>query len=316
LTGTSALIDPAELGELEARVTAALARGDDEGLTVLGYGEISCVLRWPLGSGARACKRLPRFRDQASFDDYRSIFERYVAALTAGGIVVEPTELHAVRRPDRTLVGYLVQPLVPLEHLGPTVLGRLDPTADTGRPTGGRALLASVTDAVVGAVTPTVGLDAQISNWVWVDGRLTYLDLTTPMLRSPSGAIELDTGLFLARMPWLLRPPLARFVVPGIVATYHEPRSILVDLVGNLLKERLERWLPTALDVANASLAGAAPSIAGGRSPITDAEVRRYYTSDKRMWGLLQAVSQTDRAWQRRVRRRPYEFLLPGPIER
>lgn len=316
MTGSSALIDPAALGALEARVSAALGRGDDEGLTVLGYGEISCVLSWPPGQGARACKRLPRFRDQASFDAYRSIFDRYVAALTAAGIVVEPTELHAVRRPDQALVGYLVQPLVPFDHLAPSVLGRLDPTADTGRPTGGRALLASIADAVVGAVTPTVGLDAQISNWVWRDGRLTYLDLTTPMLRSPAGAIELDTGLFLARMPWLVRPPLARFVVPGIVATYHQPRSILVDLVGNLVKERLERWMPTALEVANAALAAAAPDVAGGRAPIAPEEARRYYASDKRLWGLLQAVSKADRAWQRRVRRRPYEFLLPGPIER
>jgi len=316
VNGPTSLIDPGALDALEARVAAALARGDDEGLTVLGYGEISCVLRWPIGADARACKRLPGFRNRAAFDAYRHVFDRYVAALCAAGVEVEPTEVHAVARPDGSLVGYLVQPLAPLDTLGPQVLGRLDPAADAGGPAGGRSLLAAVAAAVVGAVTPTVGLDAQISNWVWTGGRLTYLDLTTPMLRTPAGVSELDTRLFLARMPWALRPALARFVAPRILATYHEPRSILVDLVANLIKERLGRWLPIALAVANAALASSGPEVAGGREPIDEDEVRSYYEADKRMWALLQGVSRADRAWQRRVRRRPYGFLLPGPIER
>jgi hypothetical protein len=34
------------------------------------------------------------------------------------------------------------------------------------------------------------------------------------------------------------------------------------------------------------------------------------------MWALLQRARRVDRAWQRHVRRRPYPFLLPGPVDR
>jgi hypothetical protein len=34
------------------------------------------------------------------------------------------------------------------------------------------------------------------------------------------------------------------------------------------------------------------------------------------MYALIQRLRRLDRAWQRRVRRRPYPFLLPGPVAR
>ena len=79
-----------------------------------------------------------------------------------------------------------------------------------------------------------------------------------------------------------------------------------LDLTGNLLKERLEGWLPPFLDRFNAHL----------DEPLTEDEVRRHYRSDARLWSALLRIRRLDRAWRRRVRRRPYPFLLPGPIER
>jgi hypothetical protein len=49
---------------------------------------------------------------------------------------------------------------------------------------------------------------------------------------------------------------------------------------------------------------------------MTVADVRRYYRSDARLWALLLRIRTLDRSWQRRVRRRPYPFLLPREIER
>jgi hypothetical protein len=46
------------------------------------------------------------------------------------------------------------------------------------------------------------------------------------------------------------------------------------------------------------------------------AEVHDYYRSDARLWSLLLRVRELDRAWQRRVRRRAYPFLLPRETKR
>ena len=41
--------------------------------------------------------------------------------------------------------------------------------------------------------------------------------------------------------------------------------------------------------------------------------MRRYFARDRRLWLLMQRLRRADRAWQRRVRSRPYPFLLPPP---
>jgi hypothetical protein len=106
--------------------------------------------------------------------------------------------------------------------------------------------------------------------------------------------------------PAPLRWPLRRFVAPGILETYRDLRKVYLDLTGNLLKERLDPWLAPFLDRINRHLA----------APLDEEEVRRYYRSDKRLWAALLEIRRLDRAWQRRIRRRPYPFLLPGRVER
>jgi hypothetical protein len=45
--------------------------------------------------------------------------------------------------------------------------------------------------------------------------------------------------------------------------------------------------------------------------PLTADDVSRYFRQDKLLWALMQRLRLADRAWQRRVRRRPYPLLLP-----
>ena len=79
-----------------------------------------------------------------------------------------------------------------------------------------------------------------------------------------------------------------------------------LDLLGNLAKEGLEDRLPDLVPIATRRL---------GES-LTVAQVRRHYAADAQMWHLLQRLRRLDRAWQWRVRRRPYSILLPGPVQR
>ncbi|MEZ5192381.1 MAG: DUF6206 family protein [Nocardioides sp.] len=164
----------------------------------------------------------------------------------------------------------------------------------------------AVLDLTARVVGPELGLDAQLSNWAWAGGELGYFDVTTPMLNDAAGRTRLDLRLLSAPLPAPARPAVARFVAPGIVAAYHRPREVALDLVGNLVKERLEPVIDTALAAANARVAPA----------ITRAEIDRWYRANARMWELLLRLRRADRWWQRRVRRRTYPFLLPGRIER
>ena len=299
-TSTPAVgLSEAELRELDSLVAAALASGDESGLRVLGYGEISLVLGWPAHDPAFACKRLPPFADRARFDSYRRTLGDYLDALRAAGIDPVATELRPVERADGSVTGYAVQPAVPAGTLAEVVLSQ----ADSGQ---SHPLVEAVVAAAARTVSPRVGLDAQLANWTWKEGTLAYFDITTPLLWSEDGRPRLDVDLIVQPIPWLLRGAIKRFLVPGILEGYRDLRGVYLDLCGNLIKQRLDPWLPRFIEHANEHL----------DPPLSTDEVRRYYHSDARLWSMLLTIRRLDRTWQRRVRRRPYPFLLPNAIER
>jgi len=183
--------------------------------------------------------------------------------------------------------------------LAPAVLRGADP--EEGHP-----LVEAVVDTTAASVSDRLGLDAQLANWTWDGSALTYIDVSTPMLWSPQGRPLLDLDGLAHAYPAILRPPLRRFVAPRILDTYRNLRKVYLDLTGNLLKERLDPWLARFLEALNRHL----------ERPLDEREVRAYYRSDARLWSALLWIRRLDRVWRRRVRRRPYPFLLPGRIER
>lgn len=295
----AASLSDSELHVLDDFVEQALTSDDERELPVLGYGEISLVLCWPAASPQYACKRLPVFPSKERFDAYRRTLDDYVAALEAAGVRVADTEMRAVERSDGTVAGYVVQPILPHDALAPELLRRADPAA-------GHPLVEAVVATAADAVGPRLGLDAQLANWTWDERGLTYIDVSTPLLWSRDGRPRLDMELIAEAFPGILRRPLRRFVAPGILDTYRDLRKVYLDVTGNLLKERLERWLPAFLDRLNRRI----------EQPLTEGEVQAYYRSDARLWSALLRLRRIDRTWRRRIRRRPYPFLLPGRIER
>ncbi|MGZ5347204.1 MAG: DUF6206 family protein [Solirubrobacterales bacterium] len=299
MSGGAPELSDAELARLEELVASSFASGRTDELPVLGYGEISLVLGWPPERPAFACKRLPPFPSAERFAAYRATLEDYLAALAAAGVRVVETRLRGVEGADGGVAGYVVQPVLPQEDLVPTVLRRSDPGQ-------GHPLVEAVVGTTASAVGPHLGLDAQLSNWTWRGGELVYIDVSTPLIWSAEGRSRLDLDLLARAYPAALRPPLRRFVAPGILDTYRDLRRVFLDLAGNMLKERLDAWLPAFLAEANGRI----------DEPIGAEEVRRNYRSDARLWAALLAIRRLDRLWRQRVRRRPYPFLLPGRIER
>ena len=287
------MIEPGPLRALEAEVTAALAERDASRLRLLGHGEISLVVGWPPGDPTVACKRLPPFRDAAAFERYAAVVRRYIRELRAGGVRVVETELHSVVRPDGRVVGFHVQPALPAHTLGSEVLRRGDATR-------GHPSVAAVTDAVASATHPRLGVDAQLSNWAWLDGEPWQLDLTTPFLLDERRRPEFDLTPFLAMLPAAIRP-LVRLEMLSMIRRWTTARGALLDMAANLLKERLEPWVDPVLTEVNARVA----------PPISRDEAARVYHGDRRLWPLLLRLERANRWWQRTVRRREFEFLVP-----
>ena len=286
---------------LERSVERALQHGDETGLHVLGYGEITTVIAWPGPDGPFACKRLPLFTGER-FAEYQPAFADYLVALADRGIAVLPTELVYRTRPDGLIVAYCIQPVLPPESLLPQVL-RDATTAHDGEARI-RTLLGALIDHIARVVDDHVGIDAQVSNWAVEDSSLVYLDVSTPFLRDTEGHDRFDCDTYLESIPAMFRGFARRFVIPGVVQTYHSTRSITLNLAGHLTKEGLGEWIPLTLELARERL----------DVDLTAREAQRHYRNDIRLWGLIQRVRRVDRVWQRRVRRREYPFLLPGPV--
>lgn len=277
----------------------ALRSADHSGLRVLGYGEISLVLGWPTDRPAVAVKRLPRFSSPEAAAVYAETFDRYMGALVERGVDPLRSAFRLVDPSAARPVAYVIQPVLAPETLGPSVLRRGNPDPD-------HPVLQRIVAAINRVCDPWTGLDAQLSNWAWVAGDLKYLDVTTPMLFDDGGSPQMDLDMFVAAYPWILRRALTRFVAPGVIGAYRDPRRVGVDFAANLHKERLAHWIPTVLEViGHTSL-----------PPVGVDEVQRYYRSDARLWESMLRLRRADRWWQHHIRRRAYPFLLPGRTER
>ncbi len=266
---------------------------------MVGYGEISLVVVLDTGSLRVAAKRLPLFADEQSLARYRACLDRYLVELVDRGITPVPTRLEAIEREDGRLAAYCLQPMLPPNSLGHQLL--VDCGAERAE-----QLFTLMVDQIMGAVGPRFGIDGQISNWTLVEGVLQYLDVSTPLMRDETGKEQLDLDLFIAALPWAMRELVRRLLISSVVDKYYDPRQCLRDLAANLHKEGLGHWIPSVLERANRRL----------EQPLTEAEVARYYRWDARMWEALLRLRRADRWWQRRIRRRRYPFLLPGPIAR
>ncbi|SPT50028.1 DUF6206 family protein [Actinomadura madurae] len=288
-----------ELLRLERGVQRALATTDATALDVLGYGEVTLVLRLETGAGSFACKRLPVFPSRQRFDRYRRLLDAYLFRLGERGLKVADTRLWHQARPSGLIVAYCVQEELPGERLCSTLL-------HTENEEWARGFFKRFLDTVDRVVVPDLGLDAQASNWTDVGGELVYLDITTPLMRDGRGRERLDVKLFFTSLPWALRDAVRISMTKSIFEKFYSPRGAVLDFLGNLHKERLGHLVPVFLEQAAERL----------DEPITAEEVAAYYKEDARMWELIQRLRKADRFWHNRIRRRTYPFLLPPDVDR
>lgn len=298
------MIDPALLTDFEARLDPARPLAPELGASIIGYGEISTVFTLAAAEGV-VLKRMAGFREP-EVAPYVAAVERYCRRLAARGVEVVPTACVPVARAPRHPVVYVVQAALPAGTIGHRVVR--DASDDEVRD-----LLAAVIDriALVFSDHPDgarVGLDAQISNWAWVDGRPVYLDVSTPLMRAPEDGFRecLDPNIALRSMPLPLAWVFKRWALQSVLDRYYDVREVIKDIAANFIKEGRPDRVPLALTAA-------APLLSARNLPRLEAdEVARYYRGDARIWRWFQRARRADRWWTTRALRRPYDYILPG----
>ncbi len=281
-----------QLRQLESAISAALDSDDHSNLNILGYGEVSVAVGWPTSEPRWAVKRMPPFPDEPSFDAYSRLVLDYIDTLRGHGAEILDTELRSLPSPDGRCIGYLVQPVLEPATLGPSVLRAASP-AD------GHPLIESIVDTVMACTDGRTGIDAQITNWAWIEGRAVNLDVNTPFVFDEAGHPVLDINMFIGALPWVVRAT-QRKAGPKIIARWAKPHWTLTDLAMNLHKDRLEEWIPVVVAAANARL----------DRPIDEGSLKTQYKKEAKLWVKLHRLKRIDRWWQRNVRRRRYEFLV------
>jgi hypothetical protein len=179
--------------------------------------------------------------------------------------------------------------------LGEAVLRDAEPSATD-------PLVVAIVNHVLNATTDRRGLDAQLGNWAVIDGRVTYLDVTTPFLFDQHGELVMDLDVFLGAGPPILRP-MYRRDLPKTMKRWVDPRYALLDLVGNLYKLDLDDWVEPII----AATAGRVDP------PLTVAEAREYYGGEVKTWSMLHRALQGYEWWQRHVRRTTPTMFVPPP---
>jgi len=106
-----------------------------------------------------------------------------------------------------------------------------------------------------------------------------------------------------------------RGLVGAYLDDYYDPRLVALDLLGNFHKEGRPDRVPLGVRVVNSWLASDAAPL-GSHEPVSVDEVERYYRSDADLLALYLRLRRADRFLRTRILRRPYDFVLPGPVDR
>ena len=124
----------------------------------------------------------------------------------------------------------------------------------------------------------------------------------------------LNAELFLKSTPPGLRWIARKFFLQDVLDRYNDLHLVLVDIIGNLYKEKREDLIPDLVDFTNEYIERNLSDLAVKK--LTLDEVRKYYKEDAFIWSFYLTARKIDRFIKTRILGKRYEFILPGKIER
>jgi hypothetical protein len=299
-------------------------------LKILGYGEISTVMK-PMGKFPRTggtkwiYKRMPIFPSLDDVKKYRKIYREYRELLTQKcGLTVPEQKIWYVVRPNNSVSVYALQEMVNPNLIGHKLIHRLSP--EQGRLLFRRVLdeMRKVWDFNRTHTDIQIGLDGQISNWALQDLKtenlddqiqapLIYLDTSTPLYRL-HGEEQLDPEIFIKNSPSFLRAIIRKFFLQDVLDRYYDFRSVVVDLIANLYKEGLPQFIPQLVEDSNILFTEKFSDF--NPEPLTEKEIEKYYKEDAFIWRFFQTSRRIDKFITEKIKRKRYEYRLPGKIKR
>ncbi len=165
-----------------------------------------------------------------------------------------------------------------------------------------------------------IGIDGQLSNWVLKPqdkgkishtDSLLYIDTSTPLYRI-NGEEQLNTELFIKNAPSFLRMFIKIFFLKEVVDRYYDIRSVIIDIIANLYKEKRADLIDNFIACANDFMREKGIS----DRPITRTEIDKYYKSDAFIWRFFQFSRRVDKFIIEKIFRKKYYYRLPEKIER
>ena len=127
------------------------------------------------------------------------------------------------------------------------------------------------------------------------------------------GQEAMDAMLFLKSAPGFARGLLTG-MLHEVVDRYYDWRLVANDFIANFYKEQMPASVPAVVATINEFFATEASEF--GIKPFTVDEIKKYYKHDKQIWVLFQNMRRFDRFVKMKLRRKPYDFYLPGKIKR
>lgn len=294
---------------------------------ILGFGEISAVIEFPDAPqyDGWIFKRLPICRDMEEAESYEKLCREYVRIIheDVGARVPESLFFSVPVRPG-LVVFYAAQ-----KKLNPSLIGNeiLHWAGDDEI----FAFLESVLRALVrvaefnanntGGVEIT--LDFQLSNWA-LDSQeekpaiksgapLSFIDISTPMFRL-NGKEQIDPDMLLRSCPDFLVWILKATVLDEVVSRYYDPRSAIIDIIANCVKEDREDLIPEMINLSNRFFSGKPAGIE--MRPLTVEEIYKYYRTDAAIWIAYLGFKKIDRFLKTKLANKPYDFILPRKMKR
>jgi len=293
---------------------------------VLGYGEISTIFEIESDTTAGlACKRLPLFRTSDEAESYEKLYNSYNATLSDVIGIKVPAHGFAWFTDDKgRITAFVTQQKLAADSIGNRAIHIMD-TENI------RTLFLLILRQLnkvweYNRANPDIalGIDGQISNWAMEnfsgantgpgqDATLIYFDTSTPLMKN-AGTEQLDPELFLRSAPsflvWLIR----WLFLKDVITRYYDARLVTIDLIANFYKEQRPELIPALVETANKFYASEGIGLA--IEPITEKEIKSYYGEDRVIWAVFLAFRRFDRRLHKHILRKPYRYILPGPIKR
>lgn len=301
-------IDHDLINQFESHLNPQNLAGSPIAAKILGFGEISTIFQ--IGEDSTvAYKRMPLFHNRSAALNYVQQYREYCQCLRNAGLRLPEDDTMISDSLWQVVVLYIAQRQFPAEQFVHRLIHQLD-LPDIKRLTEQVVLEIEKVWQYNQGQKPAIelSLDGQLSNWVWLDEKLYFVDTSTPLYRK-NGVEQMDPEPLLKSAPGLLRWILRLFFLDDVMNRYYDRRLVSLDLAANLIKEGRAELIPAAIEIINHHLPVEI-------QPLTADEVQKYYRQDRLIWTLFLSFRRIDRWLTTKVLRKRYEFILPGKIKR